>query len=397
MISKSPRLVSTSGILNNVFGLGTDNHTTSNATTSEDDVTMVAMFYERGELEAASRRVISSAEDNYYLVGVTDLIDGVTIIGSTSGEVFTAGSARLQLNNSDALAIDASYKTKLQGRTSVTADTYATGLTLDADDSGQTGLNKAISDLNSAGAFTYDDGLGITAGSFTVGNSTLTITQEEIDNGLTIAQVLARINSAGEGMTVNYDSGNDRFIATANEYGADGEINFADYTGGDGESNVLKVLGLTNSASEISISAGSDAGSVDNDSELSQAGFSIKPTSGTFSINGISIEADVNSDTLEDLIDKINSSAAGVTAALDPVSNRVTLIQDVDEDTTADWITVGSSSDTSNIMEVLRITGGANADGSVASTERLSAVNQVGSERKTAELSCRQYPVHAQH
>ncbi len=374
------------GILKRVFGLGADNHTTSNATTSSDDVTMVAKFYPRGNLQASSRRAISGVKDDYRVVGVNGLIEGVTVMGSSTGSVFTPGSARIQLNNSDSLSVDASYKSKLFGRTGITANSYATGLSLDADGSGVIGLNKAISELNSASAFSHDDGLGIKAGSFVVGDTTLTITQDEIDNGLTISQVLARINSANEGISVVYDSGADRFSAISGEYGSQQEISFANYAGGEGESNVLKVLGLTNAPSEISISAGLGAGRIDSESELIQAGFSVRPNSGTFSINGISIEVDASSDTLTDVIEKINTSAAGVTANLDPVSNRVTLVQDVDSDTTANWITVGSSSDTSNILEVLRITGGANADSSIVSTERRTSVNNVGSERKTAEL-----------
>ncbi|MBW7995110.1 MAG: hypothetical protein FVQ81_00780 [Candidatus Glassbacteria bacterium] len=374
------------GILKRVLGLGADTHTTSNATSDTGDVTLVAEFYNRGSLEPASRRVVTGDKEDYRIVGVNDLIDGVTVVGSVTGSVFTPGSARIQLNNSDSLSIGASYKTKLFGRTSVTDNAYATGLSLDTDGSGTVGLNKAISDLNAAGAFSYDDGSGISAGSFRVGDANLTITQEEIDGGLTIAAVLARINSANEGVTVTYESGNDRFIAISGEYGSQEDISFGSYTGEAGQSNVLKVLGLTNNAGEISISAGAGSGQIDPDSELSQAGFSIRPNSGTFSINGISIEVDATADSLGDIIEKINSSAAGVIANLDPVSNRVTLVQDVDDDTTANWINVGSSSDTSNILEVLRITGGANSDGSVASTERRSSVNNVGNERKTAIL-----------
>ncbi len=374
------------GILKRVFGLGVDNHTTSNSTTSSDDVTLVAKFYPRGNLESSGRRVISGVKDDYRIVGVNDLIDGVTVIGSTLGDVFTPGSARIQLNNSDSLSVNENYKTQLFGRTGVTADSYATGLAIDSDSSGVIGLNKPISELNSSTAFSYDDGLGITTGTFVVGDTTLTITQDEIDNGITIAHVLARINSANEGVSVSYDSGIDRLVATAGEYGSRQEIRFANFAGGSGESNVLKVLGLTNSVSEISISAGADAGNVDSEAELVQAAFSIRPTSGTFTINGISIEVDVTSDSLTEVIEKINTSAAGVTANIDPVSNRVTLLQDVDSDTTFNWITVGSSSDTSNILDVLRITGGANADSSIVSTEQRTKTNKVGSERKTAEL-----------
>ena len=197
------------------------------------------------------------------------------------------------------------------------------------DSSGVIGLNKAIKDLNSAGAFALGGGAGITAGSFKVGSATLSITQDEIDNGITLSQILARINSSNQGITMNYEGGTDRFMATASTYGQNTEIKFGDYAGHAGQSNVLQVLGLTNAPTRVQTSAGSDAGKIDADSELIQAGFSLKPTSGTFSINGIAIEVDVTDDTLNDIIDKINSSAAGVTAVLDPNSSRISLIQNV--------------------------------------------------------------------
>ena len=380
------QLGSTNGILKKVLGPGGDTLTSSNATSDSGDFTLMQTFYRRGNITAESQRVVSGTKEDYRTYGVADLIHGVTIVGAPVGDVFTPGAARLQVNSSSSMAIENNTKTQMFGLSGITDSSYATGLALDADSSGLIGLNKAIKDLNTAGAFALDSGAGITAGTFRVGDTTLSITQDEIDNGITLAGVLARINSAGEGVVVTYESGTDRFMATASNYGPEETTSFTNYTGAAGTSNVLKVLGLTNAPTGVLTSIGTSAGRIDEEAELIQAGFSIKPTSGTFSINGIAIEVDAAADSLYDIIERINSSAAGVTASLDSVSNQISLVQNVDEDTTADYIRVGSNSDTSNLLKVLRITAGANGDGSIANMESAKSQTTVGSQRKTAEL-----------
>jgi len=379
------QLGSTKGIMQKILGTG-ETLTSSNATSDSGDVTLVQSFYRRGSLSPESRRVVSGTKENYRIVGVSDLVDGVTIVGASAGDVFTPGSARLVINNSEQMAIDNSQRFQLYGVQGVTDSSYATGLGVDADGSGSIGLNKSLSELNSAGAFALDDDGRITAGQFKVGDSILTITEDEIDDGITLAQIIARINSADEGIVVNYEAATDRFITSSSSYGSSGVVSFGTYTGQEGESNVLKVLGLTNYATGILNSAGRDAGRIDPGAELVDAGFAIRPTSGTFTINGTTIEVDATSDSLEDVIEKINSSAAGVTALLDANSNRINLIQKVDQDTNVDYIQVGSSFDTSNLITALRITGGSNADGSVKAAESLVVKNNVGNQRREADI-----------
>ncbi len=372
----------TDGFLSKLFGLSGDNSTSSNATTDSSDFTMISDFYGRGSVSADERRVVSGTKEDFRGIGVTNLIDGVTLLGATVGDVFSAGSARIQINNSQNLAISDSSRTELYGVTGVTSSSFATGLAVDPDGTGVAGLNRTIADLNAAGAFGLDS--AITAGTFKVGDATLTLTQEEIDSGITLADVVARINSAGQNMMVHYEDSTDRFIASASAYGADGEVSFGAYSGGAGESNILKVLGLTNASTTVS--GGSDSGHIDSGAELDQAGFAIRPTSGTITINGISISVDAQVDTLDDVIDKINNSAAGVTASIDPDYKRFTLVQKVDDDTTADHIQLGSSSDTSNLFTVLRLLQGATADGSISSVESPKAKNDVGQARQEAQV-----------
>lgn len=372
------------GILKNIFDLDVETVTTSNATTDSDDFTMISTFYRRGDVSPTSRTVVSGVKNDYRVYGVANLIDGVTLMGSSAGSVFSPGSARIQINSGDSLSIEASERTQFYGATGVTSSSFATGLGLDPDGAGNAAINRSIAELNAAGAFGLDS--AITAGSFKVGDATLTLTQDEIDNGLTLGELIARINSSGQGMFLRYEAGTDRFIATAAEYGPGGSVSFGGYNGLPGQSNVLKVLGLTGATNATSVSGGVAAGRIDAGIELEKAGFSIRPTSGTVTINGVSIAVDAQVDSLDDLIEKINSSAAGVTASLDPDSNRLTLIQKVTEDTNADYIQLGSSSDTSNLFTALRLIQGSNADGSVSSVESARVKNNVGSERQQARI-----------
>lgn len=376
----------TNGITRKLLGYGPveETRTSTNATTDSGDFTMMAISYNRGDFSQVSRRVVSGAEANYQGIGVTDLIDGVTLTGSSTGDLFSAGSARLQLNNGDTLSITKSERYQFYGSTGVTDDSFATNLGIDPDSLGELALNRSIQDLNSSGAFSLDGGSGITVGTFKVGDSTLTLTQDEIDNGITLSEIIARINSSDEGVILNYEADSDRFIASSRAYGSTEEVTFGTYTAAAGQSNLLKVLGLTNATGNTLTSAGVSVTGVDTADSLVDAGFAIRPTSGTFSINGVSIEVDATSDTMQDVIDKINSSAAGVTASLDAAANRISLIQNVDENTVADHITVGSSSDSSNLLYSLRIIGGSNEDGSVKAAESTRKKNEVGSARKEA-------------
>ena len=100
---------------------------------------------------------------------------------------------------------------------------------------------------------------------------------------------------------------------------------------------------------------------LDMQEKLADAGFSITPTAGTFTINGVQIRIDadtVMSDGVDDassnsVLGLINNSAAGVTASV--VGNRMKL-------TANDGLSpviVGSGGDTSNFLTAARLLGAA--------------------------------------
>lgn len=73
-------------------------------------------------------------------------------------------------------------------------------------------------------------------------------------------------------------------------------------------------------------------------------------TAGTFTVNGVQISVDPTVDTLNDIINRINNSGAGVTASYDASSDTLVLIS-------SNPIALGSPNDTSNFLQVTGLLG----------------------------------------
>jgi flagellar hook-associated protein 2 len=80
------------------------------------------------------------------------------------------------------------------------------------------------------------------------------------------------------------------------------------------------------------------------------AGFATAVTAGVFSINGVAFTVDPTKNNLNNLLQKINSSAAGVIATYDAGNDRVLLTAKADG---PQGITIGSSGDTSNFLQAV--------------------------------------------
>ena len=126
-------------------------------------------------------------------------------------------------------------------------------------------------------------------------------------------------------------------------------------------------------ATGVPLSAG-----VDDNELLSQNTMAEKVTAGSFTINGVSINVDPNSDSLNDVLDAINSSGAGVVATYSATTDKVVIENDTPGDTSL--INLGASGDTSNVLSALnvlnatQITGGSGST-VVESTRNLGAIN----------------------
>ncbi len=112
---------------------------------------------------------------------------------------------------------------------------------------------------------------------------------------------------------------------------------------------------------------------VDPTVPLSQAGLGIAPTAGTFSINGVSISIDPAVDSLNDIINRINTSGAGVTASLvNDVFGRPNILRLE----SASPIQLGSGADTSNFLTATRLTNGVQQN--VSGVYRIDGAGNLG-------------------
>jgi flagellar hook-associated protein 2 len=121
-------------------------------------------------------------------------------------------------------------------------------------------------------------------------------------------------------------------------------------------------------------SSGPIGQAINRSAPLASAGFRVAPITtvngnpATFSINGRVISIDITT-TLDDVITRINSSGAGVTASLvadasGRANNAVQLIS-----APGQAIQLGSGADTSNLLSVLNLTGAASQPNTVASVQ----------------------------
>ncbi len=98
-------------------------------------------------------------------------------------------------------------------------------------------------------------------------------------------------------------------------------------------------------------------------------------TGGYFTINGVQINVDPSTQSLNDVINAINNSGAGVTASYDSTTDKLTLTANGNA-----LINIGSPSDTSNFLQAVYLTGAAentdeNGNTTVSSTVHIGAVD----------------------
>ncbi len=142
-------------------------------------------------------------------------------------------------------------------------------------------------------------GFTVTDGSFELNGVMIDVYASD-----SINDVLARINQSAAGVTATFDSLNEKVVITQNTPGSAATISLGNDTSG-----FVAAMKLDTAVTV----PGTD---VDPDMPLAQIPRFASVQSGTFFINGTAISLDVNADSLNDVIDRINNSAAEVTARL---------------------------------------------------------------------------------
>jgi hypothetical protein len=153
----------------------------------------------------------------------------------------------------------------------------------------------------------FEPGVGVQAGSFTVNGAQIDVLASD-----SIQSVLAKINASGAGVSATFDTLTERVVLIDEEPGASGTI-----TLGADDSGFLDAVKLSAAA----LTPGTDEDMIRALDQVSE----IAVQSGTFKINGVILSVDTQSDSLHDLIERINAADTGVTASFDLESGRVKL------------------------------------------------------------------------
>lgn len=187
----------------------------------------------------------------------------------------------------------------------------------------------------------------VTAGTFTVNGAQVSVAPSD-----SLADVLDRIGSAtGGAVTAAYDpaidgvrlsSGSEIVVGSAND-----TSNFLRalqlFNNGGKEIIPPKALGVVSLSTAIE-NANLRASSINADGN----------GDGSFSINGVEIAYNVQNDSLQAVINRINASTAGVTASFDRASDRFVLQNNVTGD-----LGLGVSEAPGGLLAALGLTGGA--------------------------------------
>jgi flagellar hook-associated protein 2 len=159
----------------------------------------------------------------------------------------------------------------------------------------------------------------VTAGTFTINGKQITIATTD-----SLQQVFDNIASATGGeVTASYNTGTDEITLTDNN-GNELILGSAADT-----SNFLQVARLYNNGGSV-VTSTSALGSVRLTAAMSDADLKTAITDGgsgqgAFTINGVTINYNASTDSIQDVLDRINSSGAGVTASFDVQNNRFVL------------------------------------------------------------------------
>ncbi len=177
------------------------------------------------------------------------------------------------------------------------------------------------SDVSGVSLATLPTALAPTAGFFTINGAQITVNLSD-----SLQDLFTQIHAAtGGAVTASYDSATDKLKLTSASPIVLGAANDT--------SNFLSAVELGNNGTGT-IQSSSPLGVPSTTATLSAANLATPITAvdgtgkGTFSINGVSINYNVNSDSINAVVADINSSGAGVTAAYDPLTGKFSLTND---------------------------------------------------------------------
>jgi flagellar hook-associated protein 2 len=230
-----------------------------------------------------------------------------------------------------------------------------TQLATAAQINGTNNIGKPISQSGDLTAVTLGDAgfsTAATAGTFTVNGKQITVATTD-----TLQQVFDKISTAtGNKVTAGYNTGTDE-ITLASADSSEVILGSAADT-----SNFLQAAQLYNNGTG-SVTSTAALGRVRLTDSLSSAKLTTAITdggsgAGQFSINGIAINYNSGNDNIQNVLDRINTSSAGVNASYDSQNDRFVLTNKVTGD-----VGIALQDDTGNFLAATGLSGGALSHG----------------------------------
>jgi hypothetical protein len=158
-----------------------------------------------------------------------------------------------------------------------------------------------------------DEGQTISNGSFRVNGQLVSVEKDD-----SIDSVLERFNSLDFGFTGSYDTEADELRFEQNDLNSGASLVFSDDTSG--------FLAATKLVDAEAVHNTVDERAVRIDRVAALSGIS----NGTFSVAGVEFTIDTSTDSLNDVIARINDSEAGVLASYDAVSGKLSIQNESD-------------------------------------------------------------------
>lgn len=182
----------------------------------------------------------------------------------------------------------------------------------------------------------FEAGTSVGAGTFEVNGAVISVAAND-----SIDSVLAKITASAAGVDASFDASSEAVVLTQRTLGSAAHISVANDTSG-----FLAATKLAAAGEVLGQDGDPTAQPIADVPELAGV------ADGQLSINGVAISVTIATDSLGDVLDRINASAAGVTATLDPQSQRVSITSD---DPAASLVLSG---DSSGLLSDLRIAQG---------------------------------------
>ena len=290
---------------------------------------------------------------------LTSLKSAMTALQDTS--LFTSHGTSLS-NSSLGWSATADSSTS-NGAYSVAVTQLASAASVQGANNVGRGLS-TTSDVSGLTLATLPTSSAVTAGNFQINGATVSVSLTD-----SMQDVFNKISTATNGaVTASYDPTNDK-VTMQSSNGSPVVLGASNDT-----SNFLSVLKLSNNGT-TSVSSAGDLGATQLNKPLSQAhllaaiGNTDSSGNGTFQINGVAISFNVNTDTMQSVLSRINASSAGVTATYDTSNDRFNLT-----DKTTGNFGLSTSETSGGLLAAMGVSTGSGAT-TISGTDALYSVN----------------------